>query len=146
MTPNEREIEISEECGQWTRAEMVADYRASIEAPLKAEIERLREYRYKLLGIIDTIITANDLPGDHCELEQAMVMAREELDLLIPLAASPAHGESKPKLGDWVAFRYGHEWNVGMWCMANEQGILPAKDVVILERSVDSESVKKDPC
>ena len=40
-----------------------------------AEIERLRAAETEMLGALDALVSACELPGDHCEVEQALPAA-----------------------------------------------------------------------
>ena len=40
-----------------------------------AEIERLRAAETEVLGALDALVSACELPGDHCEVEQALPAA-----------------------------------------------------------------------
>ena len=41
-----------------------------------AELERVKKERDELLEALDQLVSARELPGDHCEIDQALPAAR----------------------------------------------------------------------
>ncbi len=58
-----------------------------------AEIERLRAAETEMLGALDALVSACELPGDHCEVEQALPAA---ITVIAKALGVPPNAQAQP--------------------------------------------------
>lgn len=65
-----------------------------------AEIERLRAAETEMLGALDALVSACELPGDHCEVEQALPAAITVIAKALGVPPNAELGVTAPEEAD----------------------------------------------